>query len=79
MCEIADGADDVFVSVEGEWDDGDEAEGEPGPAAYNMPGIISTVVTLAGNSLVALELLGEFMLAAGEDETHVGGRQWKYS
>ena len=29
MCEVADGADDVFVSVDTEWEDRDEAEGEP--------------------------------------------------
>lgn len=56
--------------MEGERNDRNEAEGEPWPAAYNVAGVVSAVVTLAGNSLVALKLLGELMLAAGENKTH---------
>lgn len=36
--EIADGADDVFIAVDAEGDDGDEAEGEPWVAFYDSCG-----------------------------------------
>jgi hypothetical protein len=68
--EIADGADDVFVAVDAERDDGDEAEGEPWVAFYDSCGPVPAVMTLAENSFIAFELGGEFMFSASEDETH---------
>lgn len=39
--EIADRADDVFVAVHAEGDDGDEAEGEPGVVLYDARGVVA--------------------------------------
>lgn len=43
----ADWADDVLVGVHGEWEDGDEAEGEPVPALLDVGGVVAAVVALA--------------------------------
>lgn len=56
LCKIANRADDIFVSVEAEWEDGDEAKGEPRIALYDVCGIIAAVVTLAYYAFIALEL-----------------------
>lgn len=44
--EAADWANDVLVGVHGEWEDGDEAEGEPVPALLDMGGVVTAVVAL---------------------------------
>lgn len=65
--EIAYVADYVVVAFEGERKDGDEAERKPRVALDDMGGIVATVMALAGDALVALDLFAEGMLAASED------------
>lgn len=45
----------------------DEAERKPRVALDDMGGIVATVMALAGDALVALDLFAEGMLAASED------------
>jgi len=45
--EIADAANDIFVAVDAERDNGNEAEGKPGIAFYNPGRVIATIMTLA--------------------------------
>lgn len=63
-------ADDVVVTMDREWDDGNEAKGKPRIALYDMSSPVAAVVTLAGDAFVALDFLSEGVLAAGEYQTH---------
>lgn len=51
----------------------DEAECEPGIGLYDATGHVAAVVALVDHALVALDILAEGVLAAGEEEEHVGG------
>jgi hypothetical protein len=73
--EIADAANNIFVSVNAEWEDGDEAECEPGipldhsrgpvplEAVSNQEAIVwdaaYAIMALTKNIFVALQLRGE--------------------
>jgi len=52
-----------------------EAEGEPRVALDDVPAVVAAVVAPADDALVSLDFLPEGVLAAGEDETHLG-RCW---
>lgn len=55
-----------------------EAKSEPGVGLDDTTTVVSAVVALAGDALVAFELLAKGMLATSEDDTHVG-RYWGLS
>lgn len=56
-----------------------EAECKPRVAFDDMTGVVTAVVALTDDALVAFDLLAEGVLAASEDETHGGvGWRWKW-
>lgn len=57
--EVADVAAELLVGFEAEWDDGDEAKGEPLPALHRARGVVATVLALEREVLGALEGGGE--------------------
>ena len=48
----------------------DKAESEPRIALDDVAGVVAAVVAATHDALVALDLLAEGVLAAGEDEAH---------
>lgn len=70
---VADAAADVFVAVDGEGDDGDEAECKPGVGLDDGARVVAAVVAATHDTLVSLHLLAERVLAARKYETHGGG------
>lgn len=62
--------DDILVALHGEGEHGNEAKCEPRMRLDDMARPVSAVVTLAGDSLVALDLLPESVFATGEYQTH---------
>lgn len=68
--EVADVADDVLVTLEGQGQDGHEAECEPRVRLDDATRVVAAVVALANDALVALDLLAEGVLAAGEYDAH---------
>lgn len=52
-----------------------EAKSEPWVAFDDLAVVVATVVALADDTLVALDLLPEGVLATGEYQTHYGFRQ----
>ena len=47
--ESADWADDVLIGVHGEWEDWDEAEGEPVPTLLDVGCVVPAVMALTYN------------------------------
>lgn len=58
--EVADGANNIFIGVDAERENGHKAECEPRVALDDSPRPVSAVVALAQDALVALKLGGEF-------------------
>lgn len=56
LVEVANGTDYFNKAGDGEWDDGNKAKGEKGPAFDDSRRHVATVVALADDALIALDL-----------------------
>jgi len=72
LLEVADSACDVLVAVDGQWDEGNEAEGEPRMTLDDIARVVSAVVAPAHNPLIPLDFLAKRVFATGEDDAHGG-------
>jgi len=68
--EVANGANDILITVYAEWEDWDEAESEPWVAFDHSGRVVAAIATLADDTFIALQLVGELLLSASKDETH---------
>lgn len=73
LLEVANAARDVFVPLDRERNDGNEAESEPRMALDDTARIVAAVVAPAHKSFVSFNFLAEGMLAARENQAHDAG------
>lgn len=69
---VANVAADLFVTVDRQGNNGNKAKGKPRVRLDDLATVVAAVVTLAGDTLVALDFLAKGMFATGEDKTHGG-------
>jgi len=74
--EVADVADNIGVALERQGDDRNPTKREPRMALDDVASHVAAVVALADHALVTLDGLAEGVLAAHEEEEHVGRVQW---
>lgn len=73
LMKVADAADDILVSLDGEWNHGNVANGKKGALLLHAGAVIAAVVTLGDDALVALDLGAKGLLAAHKEKGHDGG------
>jgi len=71
LIEFADVAANVLVGLKAERDDGNETEREPLPSFVNACAVVTAVLALCCDVLVAFKERGECVSATSEDESHV--------
>lgn len=71
---VANVADNFHEARYGEWDDGNKAKSEKGPAFDDSTRHVATVVALADDALIALDLGAKGVLAADKEEEDHGGQ-----
>jgi len=70
LLKVADRTVDRVPWLEREWDEGDEAEGEPFPVFYDFSCEVAAVLALNRDVLIACEGRAEVVGSACEEEGH---------